>query len=175
VHATPADFTLGSETFPKALSNVGSLAEGLCDPLGAVLRVLGPLLDAGRRIDAHDAVRPNTQLAQLGRNPTSLEHLLDELLSILPSPIADPPPVGGQTGATTEPTTNPFEAILSATRFKSSSLMSMLMCGSKRKMSTPSNFTPLTSAFAVRSSMVSRSMAGSESGPLPTRPGHMAL
>src|SRR5258705_13612875 len=42
-------------------------------------------------------------------------------------PMADPPPVGGQTGATTEPTTKPFARILSASRFNSSSLASMLM------------------------------------------------
>src|SRR5712691_11110216 len=51
----------------------------------------------------------------------------------------------------------------------------MLKCGSKRNRSTPSNFTPLTEALAVKASIVSRSMGGSESGPLPTRPGHMAL
>src|SRR5712692_11134596 len=51
----------------------------------------------------------------------------------------------------------------------------MLTCGSKRNRSTPSNFTPLTEALAVKASIVSRSMGGSESGPLPTRPGHMAL
>ena len=41
--------------------------------------------------------------------------------------MADP---SNQTGATTEPTLNPLPAIFSATAFKSSSLMSMLMCGS---------------------------------------------
>ncbi len=39
----------------------------------------------------------------------------------------------------------------------------------------PSNLTPSTSALTVSEIIVSRSMAGSESGPLPTRPGHMAL
>src|SRR5215472_13167008 len=64
-------------------------------------------------------------------------------------PIAEPPPVGGQTGATS---------------------------GAKRKRSTPSKRMPSTSAAAVRLSMVSRSIAGSLPGPpLPTRPGHMAL
>ena len=36
-------------------------------------------------------------------------------------PIADPPPVGGHTGATSEPTTKPLAAILSASVFRSSS------------------------------------------------------
>ena len=92
------------------------------------------------------------------------------------SPMAEPPPVGGQTGATTEPMTNPLAQILSASFFKPFSSMSMLTWGSKRNRSTPSNLTPLTSALAVRSSMVSRSMQGSAPGlPLPTKPGHMAL
>src|ERR1035438_967381 len=51
----------------------------------------------------------------------------------------------------------------------------MPTCGSNRKRSTPSNRAPLASAAAVRRSMGSRPMGGSESGPLPTRPGHMAL
>src|SRR5688572_24898607 len=51
----------------------------------------------------------------------------------------------------------------------------MSTCGSKRKRSTPSNRVPSTLAAAVRSSIVSRSIGGSESGPLPTSPGHIAL
>ena len=90
-------------------------------------------------------------------------------------PIAEPPPVGGHTGATSDPTTRLREATWSARRFRSSSDESMLTCGSKRKRSTPSNFTPPTLAAAVRFSIVSRSIGGSESGPLPTSPGHMAL
>ena len=58
------------------------------------------------------------------------------------SPIAAPPPVGGHTGATSEPTTNPRAAILSRSRFSSSSVASMLTCGSNRNRSTPSNFAP---------------------------------
>src|SRR5882724_3419178 len=90
--------------------------------------------------------------------------------------MAAPPPVGGQMGATTEPILRFLDWILPAIFLRSSSEASMLMWGSKRKMSTPSNLTPLTEALAVKSSMVSRSMAGSAPGlPLPTRPGHMAL
>src|ERR1700722_3882786 len=90
-------------------------------------------------------------------------------------PMADPPPVGGHTGATTEPTTSPIPNTLSDSRARSSSLASMLTCGSNRNRSTPSNFAPFAFAAAVRRSMLSRSMGGSESGPFPTRPGHMAL
>jgi hypothetical protein len=91
-------------------------------------------------------------------------------------PKAVSPTVPGHTGATSEPTASPFAAILSAITLRSSSEMSMFVCGSKRKRSTPSNFVPFTSACAVMSSIVSRSMNGSAPGlPLPTRPGHMAL
>ncbi len=91
-------------------------------------------------------------------------------------PIADPPPVGGHTGATSEPTTRPFPRILSASRLRSSSVESMLTCGSNRNRSTPSNRLPFDRAAAVRSSIVSRSIGGSAPGPpLPTRPGHIAL
>src|SRR5229473_107771 len=90
-------------------------------------------------------------------------------------PMAEPPSVGPQTGATTDPMTNPLARILSASALIWSSLALMFTCGSKRNRSTPSNFTPLTEALAVKASIVSRSMGGSESGPLPTRPGHMAL
>ena len=91
-------------------------------------------------------------------------------------PIADPPPVGGHTGATSEPTANPFEPIVSARRAMSAALASMLTCGSKRNRSTPSNFRPSTAVLAVRSSIVSRSIVGSAPGlPLPTSPGHIAL
>src|SRR3954462_5958774 len=92
-------------------------------------------------------------------------------------PIADPPPVGGHTGATSDPIIRFFARTLSASRARSSLLESMLTCGSKRKRSTPSNRVPSgVRAFAVRSSIVSRSIGGSPPGaPLPTSPGHMAL
>ena len=91
-------------------------------------------------------------------------------------PMADPPPVGGQTGATSDPTTRLRRPMFSASRFRSSSEESILTCGSKRKRSTPSNLTPLTLAAAVLSSIVSRSIGGSAPGPpLPTSPGHIAL
>src|SRR5580704_6865033 len=43
-------------------------------------------------------------------------------------PMADPPPVGGQTGATTDPTRRFLEAILAASSFNSSSVESILVC-----------------------------------------------
>jgi hypothetical protein len=91
------------------------------------------------------------------------------------SPIAEPPPVGGQTGATTEPITRFRFSAFSASAFKSSSEASMLTWGSNKNRSKPSNLMPSTSAAAVSSSMVSSGIGGSESGPLPTTPGQAAL
>ncbi len=93
-------------------------------------------------------------------------------------PMADPPPVGGHTGATIDPINRPRFATESRSFLRSSSVESISVCGSDRNKSTPSNLTPSTSAAAVRSSIVSRSMGGSAPGPsppLPTRPGHIAL
>ena len=91
-------------------------------------------------------------------------------------PMAEPPPAGGQTGATSEPMESFLARTLSARRFRSSSDESMSTCGAQRKRSTPSNFAPFTSAAAVRSSISSRPMMGSAPGePLPTTPGHVAL
>jgi hypothetical protein len=69
----------------------------------------------------------------------------------------------------------PREETFSARALSPSSSMSMSMCGANRKRSTPSNLTPSTSAAAVKSSMVSSSIGGSESGPFPTTPGQAAL
>ncbi len=54
--------------------------------------------------------------------------------------------MGGQTGATSEPTTSWRLAMLSARRFRSSSVESMLVCGEDKNKSTPSNRMPSTSA-----------------------------
>src|SRR5579864_1253545 len=79
------------------------------------------------------------------------------------------------TGATNDPTTNPRRETLSASFAISPDVESISVCGDARNKSTPLNLIPSTSAACVRSSIVSRSMGGSESGPLPTSPGHMAL
>ena len=50
-----------------------------------------------------------------------------------PSSIAAPPPVGGQTGATTEPIVRPRDDALSARALSSSSVASMLTCGEEQE------------------------------------------
>ena len=106
VHAAPADFALGGEAFAELLGDVGGLAEGLGDLLLIAVGVRVPGVGAGGRVDADDAVRTHAQLAKLLADPAALADLLDELLALAPRrPWPSPPPVGGQTGATTEPTT----------------------------------------------------------------------
>ena len=138
-------------------------------------RIRRPVARARRRVDPDDAVFADAEVVELLRDRQALRTCVTKFLRSSSLPIAEPPPVGGHTGATSDPTTRLRDATWSASRFRSSSDASMLTCGSKRKRSTPSNFTPPTFAAAVRFSIVSRSIGGSESGPLPTSPGHMAL
>ena len=109
VHAAPADFAFGGQPFAVIFGDVAGFAERLGDRLRDCLRDLAPNRpDAAGRVDAHDAVRPDAEFAQLLRDAAAFANLVDELVrDPRRSPIAEPPPVGGQTGATTEPTTKP--------------------------------------------------------------------
>lgn len=90
--------------------------------------------------------------------------------------MAEPPPAPPQIGATKDPMARFLLWTLSASFFRSSSLESMSTCGDQSEMSSPSNFTPSTSAAAVSSSISSNPMKGSAPGdPFPTTPGHVAL
>ena len=140
VHAAPADLPFGRQPLAVVLGDRRGLLERLGDLLRVALRILRPLRRARRRVDADDAVVADAEVAQLpgdARRPCAPAS--GTPCAPRRSPIADPPPVGGQTGATSEPTTRPFARILSASRFRSSSVESMLTCGSKRNRSTPSN------------------------------------
>ena len=86
-------------------------------------------------------------------------------------PMAGPP----QIGATRLPILRFKEDAFSAIFLMPSSDASISKCGSNNPRSMPSNLTPSTSALAVNSNKVSRDIGGSESGPLPTMPGHVAL
>ncbi len=177
VHAAPADLALGGEPLAVVLRRPWPLPgrsrrSSWCCPCGSFAQSATPQAESMRTTPC-------------GRMPSSRSFAaIRQALRTWPTnfarssalPMAEPPPVGGHTGATSEPTTKPFARILSASALMSSSLLSMETCGSNRNRSTPSNLTPLTSARAVRSSIVSRSMQGSAPGlPLPTSPGHMAL
>ena len=177
VHAAPADLAFRGEPLAVALGDVARLAERLGDPLRVALRIRRPVRRARRRVDADRrrtcgcrdraaSCRSRTPCAPA--SGTSCD------------PRRSPSPSRRRSAATpARPASrrrSRARATLSRSRFSSSSVASMLMCGSNRNRSTPSNLTPSTFAFAVRSSIVSRSMDGSAPGlPFPTRPGHMAL
>src|SRR5215467_14118339 len=65
VHAAPADFALCCEPLAVAFGDVACLAEGLGDLLRIARRVFGPLRRAARRINAHDPVRSDAEVAEL--------------------------------------------------------------------------------------------------------------
>ncbi len=111
------------------------------------------------------------------RDAAGFAHLPDESLASSAPPMADPPPVGGQTGATTDPTSRPKRAHLVG---QSRQVVIARIDADVRFEQEQIHAIELhaivhSRAAAVRWSMVSRSIGGSESGPLPTRPGHMAL
>ena len=153
--------------FAERLRRSSSVA--LRDPVAQSAR-------ARRRIDAHDAVRPNAQVRSFLPIAHALRTWVTNFAFARRSPIAEPPPVGGHTGATTEPTTNPSRANLVAQPLQ-------IVVGridadvrvEQKQIDAVELRRRSTSALAVRSSIVSRSIGGSEPGPLPTSPGHIAL
>jgi len=170
VHAAPADFALGRQPLVvQASLKVSAMRRVL--PFGSFAQSPGPTAESMR-------TTPYFRMP-ISRNVLPIAHAfftcVRKRLRSSSVPIAEPPPVGGQTGATSDPTTKPRRPMRSASRSRSPRLASMSTCGSNRKRSTPSKRTPFTLAAAVRSSIVSRSIGGSESGPLPTSPGHIAL
>src|SRR3984957_6414294 len=65
LHAAPADLAFRRQSLAMRLRNVASFAERFCDQFGAGGWILRPFMDARRRIDANDPVRPHAELAQL--------------------------------------------------------------------------------------------------------------
>ncbi len=150
------------------LGDRAGLPEGLGDRLLAPFGIFRPVTRPAGGVDPHDAVLADAEVAERLRDPAAFLTCSRNLARPSPGSIAEPPPVGGQTGATTEPIISPRAPALSASALISSSVASMLTCGRNRKRSNPSNLTPSTSAAAVRSSIVSRSIGGSGAFPLPT-------
>ena len=177
VHAAPADLALGRQPLAVILGDLAGLAEGLGDPLLVALGILAPSrLDAAGRVDPHHAVGPHAQLAELLRDAAGLADLGQELpLRLRRCPWPSRRRCGGQTGATTCRSPGSAPRALSASAFDRRRSSRCRCAASKRNRSKPSNRTPSTSAAAVRSSIVSRSIGGSASCPLPTTPGHAAL
>ena len=143
--------------------------EGLGDRLGVAVGVVRPVVDAGRpsRCGRRRTAGRRARGAcwRCGRPcATCVEELL-ALLRRCPSPSRRRS--AARPGRRPSRSPGPRAATLSARRFEL--VVARRRCrraGRTRKRSTPSNLTPSTSAAAVRSSIVSRSIGGSESAPL---------
>ncbi len=98
-----------------------ALPKSLGDAFLIPFRIFEPIARTSRRVDADDAVGPDAELAEPLGDAAALADLLRTCLRSSAPPIAEPPPVGGQTGATTEPMTRFRERTLSASCLRSSS------------------------------------------------------
>ena len=82
VHAAPADFALGGEPFAEALGHIRRGAEGLGDLLLIAFGIFVPLVWAGGRIHADDAVGSDAEESKLLGDAAAFADLLDELCAI---------------------------------------------------------------------------------------------
>src|SRR5215475_11259777 len=82
VHSAPADFALGGEPFAVAFGDVASFAKSLGDLLRIARRVFGPLRRSARRIDAHDPVRANAQVAEFPADGAGFTNLSEKGLAL---------------------------------------------------------------------------------------------
>ena len=136
-----------------------------------------PVRRARRRVDAHDAVRPDPQFAQLlARSGRPCAPASRRPCAPPRSPSPNRRPSAATPARRAIRRRDSSLRILSASRLRSSSVESMLTCGSKRKRSTPSNVVAvhLAPPRSCRASCRDRSAAPSRA-PLPTSPGHIAL
>ena len=128
VHPAPADLALGGQPLAVIAGDRRGLLEGLGDLLLVALGVLGPVGRRAGRVDPDDAVRPDAQLAELLGDPARLADRGQVVLALAgrrPSPRRRTRPARRPSRPR-----SPWSAILPATALRSSSLMSMLMCGS---------------------------------------------
>jgi hypothetical protein len=111
-------------------------AERLGDLAGVGLRVLTPRLDAELgRVDADHAVLTHAVGVEDAGDAAGLLDGGEEFLALPSSPIAESPTVPGQTGATSEPTANPYgRRSCRRFRFSSSSLASGSVCGEEQEV-----------------------------------------
>ena len=65
MHAAPADFAFGGETFAVAFGDFCGFLEGLRDFPGIALGISRPIVNAGGGINANDAVFANANIAKL--------------------------------------------------------------------------------------------------------------
>ena len=83
VHPAPADFSFGREPLAVTLRDVACLAERTHDPLRIRVGIVRPLARTCRRVDAHDAVRTDAQIAKSPTDRARLTHLRQEVPAIL--------------------------------------------------------------------------------------------
>ncbi len=123
-----------------------AFAERLGDLLRDCRRIGGPVAGARRRVDPHDAVRPDAEVASAFARSRRLSAPASESSRDprrFPSPsrrrsAARPARRRSRRRASSRQPCRPAAS-------RSSSDESMLTCGSKRNRSTPSNLTPSTS------------------------------
>ena len=140
MHAAPADFALGRQPLAVCFGDGAGFAEGFGDAAWSCQPDPSPHsagLDGG--IDADDAILPDADLlaaSARSRRPCAPARQSDS------APRRCPSPTRRRSAAT--PARRPSRsrrfraATRSASRFRSSSLESMLTCGSNRNRSTPS-------------------------------------
>ena len=174
----PADLAFGREPLAEVLGDGAGFAEGLGDALGVGLRDPWPIR---RRWRPNRCARCRTgrivQVAQLrGRCGRPFRTCVEERARVGCAAHRRAAAGGRPDGRHQRADAQTLATRASRPAAPDRRRTNRCRCAAaNRNRSTPSNRTPSTSAAAVRSSMVSRSMGGSESGPLPTSPGHMAL
>ena len=177
VHPAPADLALGRQPFAKAFGDVA----GLRRKVSAISSVFAVGSLAQSATLAAESIRttppwPMPISRSLPGNAAGLAHHVDKRCALRLAPH-------GRAAADRRPDWRHDRADfqvrarnLVGQPLQISSVGRVdAVCADRQGKSTPSNLLPSTSAAAVRSSIVSRPIGGSESGPLPTRPGHIAL
>ncbi len=108
MHARPADFPFGSQSFPVGGGDFGGFAEGFSDASRARLLTLTPFFHPMfRRIDPNHSVFPNSVLVE---DPGDATGNFDGVQELLAARIVTHGRVthrSSQTGATSEPTLKP--------------------------------------------------------------------
>ena len=164
VHAAPADFAFGGQPLAEILGDVAGLAERVGDALLIGLRVPSTTVGgADGRVDPHDAVRAECPARAAAWRcgspcePASRNCLRSSSLAHRRAAARRRPDRRDDRADHQLARADLVGQLLRVRRRDES----MLTCGANRNRSTPSNFTPSTSAAAVRSSIVSRSIGGS--------------
>src|SRR5262249_52054547 len=82
MHSAPANLAFSRQALAKILGDIAGFAERLRDATLAGLLISGPVRHAARRVNADNAVRPDTQFAQAFGDAAAFADLADKALSI---------------------------------------------------------------------------------------------